>query len=547
MVARGCGPARIRSTSGLSASARKIAAQSQRIVVLTSTITWLSSTATPIATMTIAMTLITARASMRDATIGVGFAASVRYPAFSGAMTPPARQPRAFSFSSPSGGNIAGRRDSREHSKSHSRYVEGEGRWAPRTQFRPRQVHIFDTTLRDGEQSPGISLNTQEKVEIAQQLARLGVDVIEAGFPITSPGDFEAVEAIARERRGPGDLRPRPHPQGRHRRRLERDQGLRAAADPHLHLDLRHPHRPTSCRPTREDVKGQAKAAVALAKSYCEDVEFSPMDATRADVEFTAEVCAIAVAEGATVINIPDTVGYTTPEEYARYFARLYELVPRAARGRALGPLPRRPRARRRQLLRRAAGRRAPGRVRDQRDRRAGRQLLAGGDRDAAADPQRRARARHRRRHPRDRAHLADGLAVHRLRGAAEQGDRRAQRVRPRVRDPPGRRAEGAHHLRDHGRARRRAGVELDRARQALRPPRAARRARAARLPGRGQRAEPGVQAVQGDRGQEEAGDRARPRGDRLRPGPRGLGRATSSPGSTSRRRPGASRSPRSR
>ena len=124
------------------------------------------------------------------------------------------------------------------------------------------------------------------------------------------------------------------------------------------------------------------------------------MDATRADVEFTAEVCAIAVAEGADVINIPDTVGYTTPEEYARYFARLYELVPRAARGRALGPLPRRPRARGRQLLRRAARRRPPGRVRDQRDRRAGRQLLAGGDRDAAADPPRRARARHRRSTP---------------------------------------------------------------------------------------------------------------------------------------------------
>ena len=105
---------------------------------------------------------------------------------------------------------------------------------------------------------------------------------------------------------------------------------------------------------TREDVKGQAKAAVALAKSYCEDVEFSPMDATRADVEFTAEVCAIAVAEGATVVNIPDTVGYTTPEEYARYFARLYELVPELRERRALGPLPRRPGARGRQLLRRA-------------------------------------------------------------------------------------------------------------------------------------------------------------------------------------------------
>ena len=105
------------------------------------------------------------------------------------------------------------------------------------------RVHIFDTTLRDGEQSPGISLNTQEKVEIAQQLARLGVDVIEAGFPITSPGDFEAVEAIARKVEGPvicGLSRT-------HKADIDaawgRDQGLRAPADPHLHLDLRHPHR----------------------------------------------------------------------------------------------------------------------------------------------------------------------------------------------------------------------------------------------------------------------------------------------------------------
>ena len=372
---------------------------------------------------------------------------------------------------------------------------------------------------------PGISLNTQEKVEIAQQLARLGVDVIEAGFPITSPGDFEAVEAIARDVEGPvicGLART-------HKADIDAAWGAikdsRAPADPHLHLDLRHPHRaPAPDRPRGRQGPGEGGGG-ARASRYCEDVEFSPMDATRADVEFTAEVCAIAVAEGADVINIPDTVGYTTPEEYTRYFARLYELVPRAARRRALGPLPRRPRARGRQLLRRRAGRRPPGRVRDQRDRRAGRQLLAGGDRDAAADPPRRARARHRARHARAGADQPHGLAVHRLRGAAEQGDRRAQRVRPRVRHPPGRRAEGAHHLRDHGRARRRPGVELDRARQALRAPRAARRARAARLQGRGQRAQPGVQAVQGDRRQEEAGDRARPRGDRLRPGARGLGR----------------------
>lgn len=189
------------------------------------------------------------------------------------------------------------------------------------------RVHIFDTTLRDGEQSPGISLNTSEKVEIAQQLARLGVDVIEAGFPITSPGDFEAVQQIARKVEGPvicglaraqkGDIdaswgaiqdseRPRIHT-------------FISTSDIHIEHQMRN---------SRDDVKAGARAAVAHARSLCEDVEFSPMDATRADVEFTAEVCAIAVEEGATVVNIPDTVGYTTPEEYSEYFRQLYEFAP---------------------------------------------------------------------------------------------------------------------------------------------------------------------------------------------------------------------------
>ncbi|MFM9053708.1 MAG: 2-isopropylmalate synthase, partial [Solirubrobacterales bacterium] len=143
------------------------------------------------------------------------------------------------------------------------------------------RVHIFDTTLRDGEQSPGISLNTSEKVEIANQLARLGVDVIEAGFPITSPGDFEAVQRIAREVEGPvicglaraqkGDIdvaweavrdseRPRIHT-------------FISTSDIHIEYQMRN---------TREDVIQGARAAVSQARSLCEDVEFSPMDATRA-------------------------------------------------------------------------------------------------------------------------------------------------------------------------------------------------------------------------------------------------------------------------
>src|ERR687896_524810 len=189
------------------------------------------------------------------------------------------------------------------------------------------RVHIFDTTLRDGEQSPGISLNTQEKVEIAQQLARLGVDVIEAGFPITSPGDFEAVREISRKVEGPticGLART-------HKADVDAAwDAIKESPRPRIHtfISTSDIHIEHQLQTTREDVKGQAKAAVALARAYCDDVEFSPMDATRADLEFTAEVCAIAVAEGADVINIPDTVGYTTPAEYAEYFRRLYELVP---------------------------------------------------------------------------------------------------------------------------------------------------------------------------------------------------------------------------
>ena len=191
----------------------------------------------------------------------------------------------------------------------------------------PERVIIFDTTLRDGEQSPGISLNTAEKLEIAHQLARLGVDVIEAGFPISSPGDFAAVQAIAREVHGPviaGLARA-------HAADIERAaDAVRDAARPRIHtfISTSDIHIEHQLQSTREDVKGSARAAVAHAKSFVDDVEFSPMDATRADVGFTAEVVQIAIDEGATTINIPDTVGYATPDEYAAFLGRLYELAP---------------------------------------------------------------------------------------------------------------------------------------------------------------------------------------------------------------------------
>src|ERR671921_1499536 len=145
----------------------------------------------------------------------------------------------------------------------------------------PNRVLIFDTTLRDGEQSPGISLNTSEKLEIAHQLARLGVDVIEAGFPIASPGDFEAVRAIAREVSGPviAGLARAQAPD------IERAaEAVRDAERPRIHtfISTSDIHIEHQLQSTREDVKGQARAAVAHAKSLCDDVEFSPMDATRA-------------------------------------------------------------------------------------------------------------------------------------------------------------------------------------------------------------------------------------------------------------------------
>jgi 2-isopropylmalate synthase len=189
------------------------------------------------------------------------------------------------------------------------------------------RVRIFDTTLRDGEQSPGISLNRQEKLEIAHQLARLGVDVIEAGFPITSPGDFESVQAIAREVEGPvicGLARTS------HQDVEAAWNAVRDSERPRVHtfISTSDIHIEHQLHSTREDVKGQARAAVAQAKGYVEDVEFSPMDATRADVEFTAEVVQIAIDEGASTINIADTVGYVMPHEFQAYLARLYELVP---------------------------------------------------------------------------------------------------------------------------------------------------------------------------------------------------------------------------
>jgi 2-isopropylmalate synthase len=193
----------------------------------------------------------------------------------------------------------------------------------------PEYVHIFDTTLRDGAQSPGIALSTEQSLDIARQLSRLGVDVIEAGFPNSSPENFEAVQRIAQEVEGPviAGLARAESPD------IEAAaEAVKDAERPRIHTFIStsdiHIADQMPDGTTREDVKGMARAAVAQAKHYVEDVEFSPMDATRADVEFTAEVVQIALDEGATTINIPDTVGYTQPDEFKEYIRKLYEYAP---------------------------------------------------------------------------------------------------------------------------------------------------------------------------------------------------------------------------
>ena len=189
-----------------------------------------------------------------------------------------------------------------------------------------RRIQIFDTTLRDGEQSPGISLSVEEKVEIAHQLARLKVDVIEAGFPITSEGDFESVSRIASEVKGPtiaGLARI-------HQQDIERAwEAVRWSQNPRIHTfvgtsDLHIEHQ---MRSNPEEILQRAGEAVRFAKSLCPNVEFSPMDATRTEIGYLAEVVAAAVEAGADVVNIPDTVGYTTPVEFSVFLQELQERV----------------------------------------------------------------------------------------------------------------------------------------------------------------------------------------------------------------------------
>jgi 2-isopropylmalate synthase len=190
------------------------------------------------------------------------------------------------------------------------------------------RITVFDTTLRDGEQSPGCSMNVAEKLRMAHQLDSLGVDVIEAGFPIASEGDFAAVKAVAATIRRPviaGLARACPQD-------IERaSAALQGAARSRIHVFLATSdiHLKYKLRISREQCLQQAAEAIRLAKTFCDDVEFSPEDATRTDVDFLCQALEAVVAAGATTLNIPDTVGYTTPGE----FSDLIHTIRRRVRG----------------------------------------------------------------------------------------------------------------------------------------------------------------------------------------------------------------------
>jgi 2-isopropylmalate synthase len=189
------------------------------------------------------------------------------------------------------------------------------------------QVIIFDTTLRDGEQSPGCSMNPAEKLRLARQLDLLGVDVIEAGFPISSDGDFHSVQMVAREVR-----RPIIAALARCRREdVERaGQALKSAARPRIHtfLATSEIHLQHKLKMSRRECLEQARDAVRLAKSFCEDVQFSPEDATRTDPDFLCDVLQAVIEAGATTLNIPDTVGYAVPSEFAELIKSIRGRVP---------------------------------------------------------------------------------------------------------------------------------------------------------------------------------------------------------------------------
>jgi len=193
------------------------------------------------------------------------------------------------------------------------------------------RVYIFDTTLRDGEQAPGFSMNMEEKMAVAHQLAKLGVDVIEAGFPIASPGDFEAVKRVAQEVRGPiiaGLCRANEEDIERAAEALKYAERARI----HTFIATSEIHMKYKLQMDPDDVLQAAVAAVKFARDFTDDVEFSAEDATRSDMDFLCRVVEAVIGAGATVVNIPDTVGYAIPDEFSERIATIMNSVPNVDR-----------------------------------------------------------------------------------------------------------------------------------------------------------------------------------------------------------------------
>ena len=324
------------------------------------------------------------------------------------------------------------------------------------------RIIIFDTTLRDGEQSPGFSMNLTEKIRMAEALTELGIDVMEAGFPIASIGDYESVKAIA-ESIGQRDDSPVICGLARSGREdiLRAADAVKAAKRKRIHsfLSTSPLHMKYKLRMEPDEVMQAVSDSVTLARQHADDVEWSAEDGTRTDPDFLCRVCEAAIRAGATTINMPDTVGYALPEDMERMFTMVRNRVPVLDKvvlsthnhndlGLAVANT----------LAAIRAGVRQVESTINGIGERAGNASL---EETVMAIRTRQRRDPVQDQHQDHRtsaAHVETALHDHRFRRAAEQGDRRAQRVRPRGRHPPGRRAEERRHLRDHDCRRASAG-----------------------------------------------------------------------------------------
>ena len=292
------------------------------------------------------------------------------------------------------------------------------------------RVVIFDTTLRDGEQCPGATMTFDEKLEVAELLDEMGVDIIEAGFPIASEGDFNRVQEISRRAKNSVIC-------GLARAQFKDIDRCAEAIKPavrgriHTFIGTSPLHRKYQMGIDETEVLERVTASVTRARSYTDDVEWSAMDATRTEADFLCRCVEAAIKAGATTVNIPDTVGYATPDEFASLIRMIVDARARRRHHRVLHALPQRSRAGGRQFAG-GRGRRGPtGRMRHQRAWRARRQRRAGRDRHGHQDAGRRHAVLDRHRHHHADPRLEARVARDGVPGAVQQGHRRPERLCP--------------------------------------------------------------------------------------------------------------------